>query len=231
MRFMLEDAGPELHQYLVENNTEGRPFDRDTRSLMYQRAKNVADKKPFGTELDVYAEGYTWMMHSVAPHPMPEDPVAAPAGHRGRPGVHAAVLALRAEHLRHELRCARRAPRSRAMNTGAKLGRFAHDTGEGGLSKYHLENGWRPDLADRHRLLRVPHPGRRLRPGAVPQERRPRPGEDDRDQGVAGRQARPRRHPARRQGHRGDRRGPPRAAGQGRVLARPTTRPSRPRSR
>ena len=95
MRFLLEDAGPELHQYLVENNTEGRPFDRDTRSLMYQRAKNVADKKPFGTELDVYAEGYTWMMHSVAPHPMPEDPVAAPAGDGRRPAVHAAVLAAR----------------------------------------------------------------------------------------------------------------------------------------
>ena len=80
MRFLLEDAGPELHQYLVENNTEGRPFDRDTRSLMYQRAKNVPDKKPFGTELDVYAEGYTWMMHSVSPHPMPEDPVASTCG-------------------------------------------------------------------------------------------------------------------------------------------------------
>ena len=67
MRFMLEDAGPELHQYLVENDIEGRPFNRDTRSLMYERAKNVPDKKPFGTELDVYADGYTFMMHSVSP--------------------------------------------------------------------------------------------------------------------------------------------------------------------
>ena len=75
MRFLLEDAGPELHQYLVENDTDGRPFDRDTRSLMYQRAKSVPDKKPFGTELDVYADGYTFMMHSVSPHPMPADPV------------------------------------------------------------------------------------------------------------------------------------------------------------
>src|SRR5262245_63330715 len=53
MRFMLEDMGPELHQYLVESDTQGRPFDRDTRSLMYERAKNVPGKKPFGTELDV----------------------------------------------------------------------------------------------------------------------------------------------------------------------------------
>ncbi|MGA9275464.1 MAG: FMN-binding glutamate synthase family protein, partial [Ilumatobacter sp.] len=74
LRFLLEDAGPELHQYLVENDTSGRPFDRDTRSLMYQRSKNVGDKKPFGTELDVYADGYTFMMHSIAPHPMAEDP-------------------------------------------------------------------------------------------------------------------------------------------------------------
>jgi glutamate synthase domain-containing protein 2 len=74
MRFMLEDMGPELHQYLVENDTDGRPFDRDTRSLMYERAKSVPDKKPFGTELDVYEAGYTWMTHSIAPRPMPEDP-------------------------------------------------------------------------------------------------------------------------------------------------------------
>jgi hypothetical protein len=58
LRFFLEDMGPELHQYLVEDDTGGRPFDRDTRSLIYQRAKNVPDKKPFGTELDVYAAGY-----------------------------------------------------------------------------------------------------------------------------------------------------------------------------
>ena len=74
LRFLIEDLGPELHQYLVENDTDGRPFDRDTRSLMYQRAKSVQDKKPFGTELNVYADGYTWMTHSISPHPEVEDP-------------------------------------------------------------------------------------------------------------------------------------------------------------
>ena len=59
MRFLLEGMGPELHQYLVENDTDGRPFDRDTRSVIYERAKNVGDKKPFGTEQDVYDAGYT----------------------------------------------------------------------------------------------------------------------------------------------------------------------------
>ena len=57
MRFLLESMGPELHQYLVENDEDGRPFNRDQRSLIYERAKNVEDKKPFGTELDVYAPG------------------------------------------------------------------------------------------------------------------------------------------------------------------------------
>ena len=84
MRFLIEDLGPELHQYLVESDTDGRPFDRDTRSLIYQRAKGVADKKPFGTELDVYENGYTWLAHSITPRPMPADPVGQPAGHRRR---------------------------------------------------------------------------------------------------------------------------------------------------
>src|SRR5262245_45406032 len=74
LRFLMEDMGPEIHQYIVEKNTDGRPFDRDTRSLPYQRAKSVVDKKPFGTELDVYAEGYTWLTHSITPHPMAKDP-------------------------------------------------------------------------------------------------------------------------------------------------------------
>jgi glutamate synthase domain-containing protein 2 len=140
MRFMLEDAGPELHQYLVENNTEGRPFDRDTRSLMYERAKNVADKKPFGTELDVYAEGYTWMMHSVSPHPMPEDPVATHRVTVGGPQCTQpysnSVLNISAMSFGALGRAA-----VTAMNTGAKMGGFAHDTGEGGLSRYHLQPG------------------------------------------------------------------------------------------
>jgi hypothetical protein len=67
LRFLLEDFGPELRQYIVEHNIEGRPFDRDTRSLVYQRSKGVQDKKAFGTEKDVYAEGYSWISHSMAP--------------------------------------------------------------------------------------------------------------------------------------------------------------------
>ena len=139
-RFLLEDAGPELHQYLVENDIEGRPFDRDTRSLMYQRAKSVPDKKPFGTELDVYADGYTFMMHSVSPHPMPADPVdhlrITVGGPQCTKPYSLSVLNISAMSFG-----ALGAAAVKAMNTGAKMGRFAHDTGEGGLSKHHLEPG------------------------------------------------------------------------------------------
>lgn len=140
MRFMLEDAGPELHQYLVENDTDGRPFNRDTRSLMYQRAKSVPDEKPFGTELDVYADGYTFMLHSVAPHPVPDDPESALRVTIGGPQCEhpysSSLLNISAMSFGALGKAA-----VRAMNSGAKMGNFAHDTGEGGLSKYHLEHG------------------------------------------------------------------------------------------
>ena len=139
-RFLLEDAGPELHQYLVEDDTDGRPFNRDTRSLMYQRAKNVPDKKPFGTELDVYADGYTFMMHSVAPHPMPSDPVdhlrVTVGGPQCTQPYSLSVLNISAMSFGALGKSA-----VRAMNQGALAGNFAHDTGEGGLSRYHKEAG------------------------------------------------------------------------------------------
>jgi glutamate synthase domain-containing protein 2 len=140
LRFLLEDAGPELHQYLVENDIEGRPFDRDTRSLIYERAKNVPDKKPFGTELDVYADGYTFMMHSVSPRPMAENPVEelriTVGGDQCSKPYSLSVLNISAMSFG-----SLGASAIRAMNTGAKLGNFAHDTGEGGLSEHHLAPG------------------------------------------------------------------------------------------
>jgi glutamate synthase domain-containing protein 2 len=140
LRFMLEDTGPEMHQYIVENSTDGRPFDRDQRSLIYRRAKDVPDEKPFGTEHDVYAEGYTFMMHSVAPRPVPDDPDHAMrveiGGAQCSQPYSASVLNISAMSFGALGKSA-----VRAMNAGAAKGDFAHDTGEGGLSKYHLENG------------------------------------------------------------------------------------------
>jgi glutamate synthase domain-containing protein 2 len=140
MRFLLEGMGPELHQYLVEDNTDGRPFDRDTRSVIYQRAKNVGGKKPFGTEHDVYGAGYSWLTHSISPRPMVADPEVDLRVIIGGPQCaqpySASVLNISAMSFGALGEAA-----VRAMNQGAKAGGFAHDTGEGGLSKYHAEAG------------------------------------------------------------------------------------------
>ncbi|MDG2308549.1 MAG: FMN-binding glutamate synthase family protein [Candidatus Binatia bacterium] len=140
LRFMLEDAGPELHQYLVESNTSGTPFARDQRSLMYERAKNVGDKKPFGTELDVYAEGYSWIAHSLAPKPLAENPseslrTLVGEGRCEKP-YSASVYNISAMSFG-----ALSANAVLSMNAGAKKGGFAHNTGEGGCSRHHRQNG------------------------------------------------------------------------------------------
>ncbi len=140
LRFLLEGMGPELHQYLVENDTDGRPFDRDTRSVIYERAKGVGDKKPFGTEQDVYDAGYSWMSHSIAPRPMVADPEndlrVTIGGEQCTQPYSASVLNISAMSFGALGEAA-----VRAMNQGAKAGGFAHDTGEGGLSRYHKEAG------------------------------------------------------------------------------------------
>lgn len=140
LRFLLEDAGPELHQYFVESNTDGAPFDRDQRALMYQRAKSVPDEKPFGTELDVYREGHSWLMQSLHPAPMTEKPAESlrtvvGEGRCEKP-YSASVLNISAMSFG-----ALGMNAIRAMNKGARMGGFAHCTGEGGFSRYHKENG------------------------------------------------------------------------------------------
>src|SRR5712672_3784937 len=67
LRFLLEEIRPEMRQYFFESEKDGMPFSRDTRALVYQRAKMVLDKRPFGTQEDVYKEGYEWMNHSMSP--------------------------------------------------------------------------------------------------------------------------------------------------------------------
>ena len=140
LRYLLEGVGPELHQYFVENDEDGRPFGRDTRSLVYRRSKSVRDTKPFGTELDVYADGYTYLAHSISTKPVPQDPVAALRINIGGPQCskpyNASILNISAMSFG-----ALSANAIKAMNTGAKMGRFAHDTGEGGLSPHHRAGG------------------------------------------------------------------------------------------
>lgn len=73
-RFALEDIRPELQQYFIERNWDGRPYDRDTRSIVYERAKGTMEEQPFGTERDVNEPGYEWLVHSTAPVPEPKQP-------------------------------------------------------------------------------------------------------------------------------------------------------------
>ncbi|MEX0768335.1 MAG: FMN-binding glutamate synthase family protein [Microthrixaceae bacterium] len=139
-RFLLEDIGPELHQYLIEDNTGGTPFNRDTRSLIYRRAKGVADEKAFGTERNVYDAEYAWLAHSIAPHPVIQDAGKNLRVTIGGPDCtqpySSSVLNISAMSFG-----ALGGAAVQAMNLGAQRGGFAHDTGEGGISRYHREHG------------------------------------------------------------------------------------------
>ena len=154
MRFLLEAIRPELQQYFIERNYDGRPFDRDTRTVIYERAKGIHGEQAFGTERDVDEPGYECLLHIDRPA-RPARRAAARADRR--PGLHAALRHGAAERVGDELRRAVGATRCAALNGGAALGGFAHDTGEGGLTKYHLESGGDLDLGDRQRLLRRAH--------------------------------------------------------------------------
>ncbi|RJF75888.1 FMN-binding glutamate synthase family protein [Rhodopseudomonas palustris] len=137
LRFLLEEIRPEMRQYFFESEKDGKPFSRDTRALIYQRAKMVLDKRPFGTQRDVYDSGYEWMHHSVAPRPHAEQQFRITIGGPDctRP-YSASVFNISA------MSFGALSPNAiRALNAGARKGGFAHDTGEGGVSPYHRENG------------------------------------------------------------------------------------------
>ena len=140
LRFLLEDIGPEMRQYFVESNTSGTPFNRDQRSLIYQRSKDVNDKKPFGTELNLYEPGYTWLAHSLAPtEPMQNASQTmriTVGGNQCNQPYSASIFNISAMSFG-----SLSANAIRALNQGAAKGGFAHDTGEGGLSRYHREPG------------------------------------------------------------------------------------------
>ncbi|VAW52831.1 Ferredoxin-dependent glutamate synthase [hydrothermal vent metagenome] len=136
-RYIFESIRPEIQQYFVESDINGRPINREFRSLVYQRAKHARDTRPFGTQFDVYRAGYEWMDHSMKPlmvedtHPRIKfgcddcskpylaSPMNISAMSYGALSKHAIL----------------------ALNKGAKIGNFAHNTGEGGLSPYHLKHG------------------------------------------------------------------------------------------
>ena len=136
-RYLMELIRPEINQYFIESNSDGRPFSRNDRSVVYARAKGQLDTLPFGTQLDVYAVGYEWINHSLAPV------TPDPAGTRvivGGPGCtqpySASIFNVSGMSYGSLSKNA-----VLALNAGAKMGNFAHNTGEGGLSPYHLEPG------------------------------------------------------------------------------------------
>ena len=137
IRFLLEEIRPEMRQYFFESEKDGMPFSRDTRAVIYQRAKMVLDKRPFGTQEDVYREGYEWMHHSVAPKPHADEKFRLTIGGPDCTKPYSAsVFNISA------MSFGALSPNAvRALNAGAKKGGFAHDTGEGGVSPYHRENG------------------------------------------------------------------------------------------
>jgi glutamate synthase domain-containing protein 2 len=132
LRFAFEKVRPEIRQYFFEDDTEARPFSRNQRSIVYQRAKQQLDKRPFGTQLDVGAVGHEWIAHSIAPQKVAGSDFRVLVG-EGR----AQPYALSVFNISAMSFGALSANAIQALNRGAALGGFAHDTGEGSISRYH----------------------------------------------------------------------------------------------
>ena len=136
-RFLLESIRPEIQQYFIERNWDGRPFSRDTRTTIYERAKGTHSEHAFGTEHDVDRTGYEALMHSNMPIPNPPRPPRVRiGGDECTQPYDISLLNVSAMSFGSLSNNA-----VRALNKGAAMGGFAHDTGEGSISPYHREHG------------------------------------------------------------------------------------------
>ena len=138
-RYISDWLRPKIYQYFVEPETDGRPFSRIERSVIYQRAKSQIDTAPFGTQLNVYDIGYEWLNHSIAAldaHKMEAHPKVLIGGHNCKQPYAASILNVSAMSYGSLSAAA-----VRALNGGAAIGGFAHNTGEGGIAPHHLEFG------------------------------------------------------------------------------------------
>jgi glutamate synthase domain-containing protein 2 len=137
MRFLFEGIRPEIRQYLIESDQDEEPFSRDARSLVYQRAKGEEDKRPFGSRMRAYDSGYAWVTHSVNPIHIPDSDFRVLIGGPDCKKPYSAsiynISAMSFGSLSGNA--------IEALNTGARLGGFAHDTGEGSVSRYHKAGG------------------------------------------------------------------------------------------
>ncbi len=137
MRWIFEGIRPEIRQYLIESDADAFPFNREQRSLVYQRAKNELQTIPFGTQQDVYSSEYTFFTHSIKVEHVDPDALRVRIGGKDcKQPYDCSLLNVSAMSFG-----ALSANAIAALNRGAKLGGFAHDTGEGGISRYHRENG------------------------------------------------------------------------------------------
>ena len=137
LRFMLEFIRPEIRQYFIESDNEEAPFSRSQRTLVYSRAKAVSDKRPFGTTLDVMAPGYQWINQSLAPTHLSSHDFRIHIGGKDCTQKYcASIFNISAMSFG-----ALSANAVMALNLGAKRGGFAHDTGEGSISRYHRQHG------------------------------------------------------------------------------------------
>lgn len=137
LRYFFESFRPELRQYFFESDLDGKPFNRRQRSIVYQRAKNVRQTVPFGMQVDSQQEGYEWIAHSIFPQNLTDHNLRVMVGNKDclQP-YHASIFNISAMSYGSLSKTA-----ILALNGGAKLGGFAHNTGEGGISSYHLEGG------------------------------------------------------------------------------------------
>jgi glutamate synthase domain-containing protein 2 len=137
LRYFFEMVRPEIQQYFVESDTGGTPIPRELRSVVYQRAKMQTDTLPFGTQRDVYAPGYEWIVHSLTPKHIEATQLRVNVGGpQCKKPYSASIFNISAMSYGALSKNA-----VLALNSGAKLGDFYHNTGEGGLSPYHLAGG------------------------------------------------------------------------------------------
>lgn len=137
LRFLFEFIRPEIRQYFMESDDQQLPFSRADRSLVYQRAKQQQDKQPFGTQIDTYSSGYEWINHSMVPSNIKDTNFRITVGGPDcKQPYSLSVFNISAMSFG-----ALSANAVMALNRGAILGDFAHDTGEGGVSRYHTKYG------------------------------------------------------------------------------------------
>ncbi len=139
LRYVLESIGPEMRQYFIETDLDGKPFNRLQRTLVYQRSKKELDTMPFGTQLNIYDVGYQWINHSIRAVPFNEinfNPRVIIGSSQCEKPYSASLFNISAMSYGSLSKNA-----VLALNSGAKMGNFYHNTGEGGLSPYHLSEG------------------------------------------------------------------------------------------